>query len=359
MRPVLLDIWGITFPSYYTMLTVGFMVCTWLTLREIKRVGLNADDFLDMSLYMLIAGLLGARLLHVFADGYFWDYVHLCTDPLLVDVPSFIHVPCAVDADCLSADAGALCHPDTGRCHPARDCLAPLKFWHGGLAFLGGFLGAVGVAVLFMRKRKMPFWQVADISGFGVALGLVFGRAGCLLSGCCFGAPSDGPLTLRFSGYVTRLGPNATCPPNYDLVSTPTGDVCAFGRPAFLDHVEHGHLALGSDLSLPVHATQIYEGAFCLLLFLWLYLWRRKRIAFPGQLFWEFCLYYSVGRFAVEFLRADDRGLWFGDLLSTSQLLGLPVMAAAIWYLWIRKRPPVAPAPPPAEPDPPDPAEAP
>lgn len=334
MRPVLIDLWGFTIPSYYTLITIGFVLAMYLGWRESKRLGINQSDWLDMSLYVLIAGMIGARILHVFADGFLMDYVHLCTDPLKVEVPSFIHVKCDSDAACVAADAGGLCHPDTGRCHPARDCFAAFRFWSGGLAFLGGFIGATAFGIWFIKRRGMDLAKTMGAGGFAVPLALAFGRAGCLLSGCCFGAPTEGPLGIRFDGYVKTVGPDNTCPPRYDLVHTEGGEtVCAFGRPAFMEHVKHDHLAMGSKESLPVHPTQAYESGFAFLIFLYLYLWRRKRVRFASQAFWEFCAIYGVGRFVIEFFRADARGLWFGEVISTSQLIGLPLVAIGVWRL--------------------------
>ncbi len=334
MHPILLKIGDFTLPSYYTLLTVGFLTAVWLAWRECQRVGVDPDDFLDLSLWCLVAGLLGARLLHVFADGFFWDYVHLCTDPLRVDVPSFIHVKCANDAACVAADAGALCHPDTGRCHPGRDCFASLKFWQGGLAFYGAFIAAVPFALFFTRRRGMDRGRVLDIAAFGFPIGQAFGRAGCFLAGCCFGRTTEGPLGVRFKGYVAKLGPDTTCPPGYDLVATEAGqEICAFGRPAFMSHAEHGHLDIGSKLSLPVHPTQLYESGFALLAFFYIYFWRRTHSRFGGQAFGEYALAYGGFRFVVEFFRDDARGLWFGGLVSTSQLVALPIIAGAAWFL--------------------------
>ncbi|MCA9537496.1 MAG: prolipoprotein diacylglyceryl transferase [Myxococcales bacterium] len=340
MRPILFEIGGIEFPSYFTLLTVGYAIALVLALRQAKKVGVDRDDMLDLGLYMLFAGLIGSRLLHVLADGYFWDYVHLCTDPLKVDVPSFIHVKCDSDAACVAADAGALCHPINGRCHPAKDCLAALAFWQGGLAFLGGFIACLPVGIWFIRRRKMSFWKVADLAAFGIPFGLIFGRMGCFLSGCCYGAQHDGPLSLRFGGYLARLGPDATCPPHYLRINTPDGMACAFGRPAFLDHAKHGLLSPGADLSLPVYATQIWSALLALGIFLWIYFYRRRHPGYAGKAFFEFIVLYGVGRFIIEFFRADDRGLWFGDLLSTSQILALPLVAWAGWLWWKRRAAP-------------------
>lgn len=338
MRPVLFELFGVAVPSYYTLMALGFGLALYLGWRESKRVGIDPDDFLDFGLYMLLAGLIGSRILHVFADGYFWDYVHLCTDPLQVEVPQFIHVPCATDADCVAKEAGALCHPETGRCHPARDCFAAFAFWQGGLAFIGGLLACIPVGLYIIRKRGMGYPRVADIAAFGVPIGLAFGRIGCFLSGCCFGGITPGPAGVRFSGYLAPLGPDATCPANYQRIELADGgQACAFGRPAFLEHAEHGLLEYGADLSLAVHPTQLYESLLAFAIFGYIYFWRRTRRRYAAQAFHEFCLLYPVGRFVIEFFRADDRGLWFGDAISTSQLLGIPLFAWAVWRLWVNR----------------------
>ncbi len=334
MHPVLLKIGDFTLPSYYTLLTIGFLAAVWLAWREAQRVGVDPDDMLDLSLWCLVVGLLGSRVLHVFADGFFWDYVHLCTDPLKVDVASFIHVKCINDAACVTADAGALCHPETGRCHPGRDCFAALRFWQGGLAFYGAFIAAVPFSLWFMRRRGMANWKVFDIAAFGFPIGQAFGRLGCYFAGCCFGRTTTGPLGVQFSGYVARLGADSTCPKGYDLVATVAGEkICAFGRPAFMHHAEHDLLTVGSKLSVPVHATQLYEAFFALGIFVFIWFWRRPRSRFDGQAFWEYALAYGSFRFVVEFFRDDERGLWFGDLVSTSQLVALPIVAVALWGL--------------------------
>ncbi|MCB9524809.1 MAG: prolipoprotein diacylglyceryl transferase [Myxococcales bacterium] len=331
MRPILFEVFGVAIPSYFTLLTGGFLLCLLLAYRDAPRLGLDPEDVLDLGLWVLLAGLFGARLLHVVADGFFMDYVHLCTDPLQVDVPSFIHVPCAVDGDCVAAQAGALCDPAAGRCHPARDCFAWLKFWQGGLAFFGGLLAALAVGLRFMARRGMARARVLDLGGFAVPLALGVGRVGCFLAGCCFGQPTAGPFGVVFDGAVRALGPNATCPPGWDRVATVAGDaICAVGRPAVLEQAEQGLLHAGAHGSLPVHPTQLYEAALALALFVGVYALRRRLV---GRAFWVFAAGYGAGRFAIELLRADDRGLWLGGALSTSQLIAVPVVAYALYRL--------------------------
>lgn len=342
-------------PSYFTLLMVGFMIAIYIAWRRSTRFGIDPDDLLDLSLYMLLAGLVGARLLHVVADGYFTDYVHLCTDPLQVEVPSFVHVSCQADADCVSADAGALCHPDLRTCRPARDCFAALKFWQGGLAFYGGFILAVAIGVRFIWKRRIVFGRMADLCAPSIAFGLIWGRTGCLLAGCCFGTVTESAVGLSFPGTARLPTAAGACPKDFDLIVTEAGEkLCAIGSPAFVQHIKAGLIHPPVHHSLPVHPTQLYEAVFCLLLTLYLFFWRSRHVRFGTQVWWEMCGLYALGRFVIEYFRNDDRGLWLGGVLSTSQLIALPFMVVSAWYLWQGLRRPAVPdpyglQPPPAE----------
>jgi hypothetical protein len=72
---------------------------------------------------------------HVIADGYFWDYVHLCTDPARVDWK-------VEQALCVPRYHGVW-DAAKGVCHPVEtDCFAWAKFWAGGLTYYGGFIAA-------------------------------------------------------------------------------------------------------------------------------------------------------------------------------------------------------------------------
>lgn len=351
MHPWLTDPDGyFPLPSYFTLLMVGFMLAIYIAWRRSDRHNIDRDDLLDMSLYMLVAGLVGARILHVFADGYFMDYVHLCTDPLQVEVPSFIHVACKADSDCVLAGAGALCHPTALTCRPEGDCFAALKFWQGGLAFYGGFILAVAIGVGFIRKHRIRFPNMADLCAPSIAFGLIWGRTGCLLSGCCFGHVTDLPVGLRFPGEARLPGPAGACPKDYDLLTTAAGEkICSIGSPAFTQHLKDGLLHLPAHQSLPVHPTQLYEALFCLALTLYLFFWRARHVRFGGQVWWEMCGGYALGRFLIEYLRNDDRGLWLGGLLSTSQLIALPIILVSAWHLWggLRRPPEASPYGPP------------
>src|SRR5687768_10436273 len=90
----------VEFPSYMTMLMIGFTLAIWLARREEDRNGKNGDRIVDLGLWMLVCGVLGARLLSVLADGKLMDFVHLCTDPKLVPAIDAKVARCTENAQC-------------------------------------------------------------------------------------------------------------------------------------------------------------------------------------------------------------------------------------------------------------------
>jgi phosphatidylglycerol:prolipoprotein diacylglycerol transferase len=131
------------------------------------------------------------------------------------------------------------------------------------------------------------------MAGIVVPLGLAFGRMGCLLAGCCFGARTDGALGLSFPA----------------------------GSPASESQWKAAELSSMHLPSWPVHPTQIYESAGSLVIACACLVYAHPRKRFDGQVFLLSVVLYAALRFALEILRRDDRGGLFG--LSTSQLIGL------------------------------------
>jgi phosphatidylglycerol:prolipoprotein diacylglycerol transferase len=284
------------FPAYFVLLLTGFLLATVMGAIWARRVGQDPDVIVDLGLAMVLAGIAGGRLLHVFADGQFMDYVHLCTDPSKVEW----HL---TRQQCLSPEYGGTWDFAKNVCRPKEaDCLAWAKFYAGGLAYYGGFGGASLAAWYLLKTDRFPFWKAADMAGMVVPVGLGFGRLGCLLAGCCFGKPWDSSWAVTFPG----------------------------GSPASEAQHKLKLLKNATHESLAVHPTQIYESlaSFAIAAFLILYLHGRKR--YDGQVFLAFVALYAGARFLIETVRADDRGSLFG--LSTSQLVGLLLLGGA-YYL--------------------------
>ena len=295
MYPTLIEIFGQPLPAYFTFLLVGFGLAIGLAQRQAKRFGLDHDTVIDLGLYALVWGVIGSRILHVFADGYFWDYVHLCTDPSQV-AWQITEARCAQVEGVWDAAANV--------CRPAgRDCFAWAAFWRGGLAYYGGLIGAGAFGLWFLRKESFPIGKGVDLVGLVIPLGLFFGRLGCFFGGCCFGTTVDAGAfgAVRF--------------PSWSAASE--------------SQWKRGLLPHPSDLSLPVHPTQLYEAAGCLLIFALGMLVVQPRKRFDGQVMLFFLVGYAVLRFVLEWLRDDDRGLYFG--LSTSQWIGVAMVGLAVW----------------------------
>ena len=293
MRPELFRLFDVGFPSYFVLLLSGFVFATALGVLWARRIGMNPDVVVDLSLAMLLSGVAGSRILHVLADGHFMEYVHMCTDPSLVDWPF-------EKAECMSATYDGVWDAARGVCHPrTTDCFAWAKFWAGGLTYYGGFLGATAAAVVLLKRDRFPFWKAADMAGFAIPMGLGFGRMGCLLAGCCFGSVTKLPWGLSF-------------PPR---------------SPASDEQAKNHLLETARMWSEPVHPTQVYESAASLVvaaICLYVVLPRKR---YDGQVFAASLALYAFARCVIEVLRRDDRGGVLG--LSTSQLIGIGLMIAA------------------------------
>ncbi|HEX2676702.1 MAG TPA: prolipoprotein diacylglyceryl transferase [Polyangiales bacterium] len=297
MWPTFGSLFGEPISAYFVMLMIGFSVATLIAARAAKRAGLDHDVIIDLSLLSLIAGVAGGRLLHVIADGYFMDYVHLCTNP---DAVIWKTVETAGECRHLEGrwdTASSLCHAVT------RDCFAWAEFWNGGLAYYGGLVVATAAGIAFLKREKFPVGKGVDLVGAVLPVGIFFGRLGCFLGGCCFGSETRGALGVSFPA----------------------------GSPASDSQFQHGLLDSKELASLPVHPTQLYESLGCLAIAAWLLLYLLPRKRFDGQVLLAFLGSYAVLRFGIEYLRADDRGALLG--LSTSQLIGV-LIVAAVAVVW-------------------------
>ncbi len=175
--------------------------------------------------------------------------------------------------------------------------------------FYGGFILASLVALVYVRRHHMPLGKVADLVAPPLALGQAIGRLGCFAAGCCYGKACDLPWAVTFTDpRAARL--------------------------------------TGVTLDVPLHPTQIYHAlADLAILAITAALMRRRR--FEGQVFWVYVLSYAVLRFVVEFFRGDTvRGLYFGQRLSTSQIIAVPAAILAIAALvHLGRRAPASPRP--------------
>ena len=325
VRPILFSfhlplVGEVTFPAYFTLLTLGFGLAMWMTWRESRRIKLDPDLIIDANLWMIIWGIIGARVLHLVADGHFHEYVDLCLNPKAVKAVDALVSRCTADAQC---GYDYLCDTARSVCYPPRDCLAAVKVWRGGLAYYGGFLFAVAFGVWYVLRNRMPLGRVADLAGPAIPLGLFFGRMGCFLNGCCYGKETSSSFGVVFP----RLGA------------------------VWRAQLDAGRIT-PTEAAHAVHPTQLYEAIACLAISAFLIYVVRPNKRRDGDVWAGLLILYAVARSVIEVFRDDDRGVFFGGWVSTSQLISLPLLAIGIGLLWYTRRPasPAAPAPAPSPP---------
>jgi len=175
-----------------------------------------------------------------------------------------------------------------------------LQIWKGGISLLGGFSGAIAVALPEMRKRRLSFWKVMDAAAPGMALGVVVGRIGDLIVADHLGKPTSFAL-----GYL--------CPP----AGIETASPCLPGPGAV------------------VHHTALYDLCLTLVLLGLLLLLRRKP-RYDGFLILVFGVAYGIQRLVEDFLREDVRH--FG--LTGSQWTACATGLLCLYALIFRRRTP-------------------
>jgi phosphatidylglycerol:prolipoprotein diacylglycerol transferase len=206
MFPRLFHIGSFYLPTYGVVLAIAYLTGIWLLRRKAVAEGLPDQKILDLSLYILASAILGAKLMLVIVE---WRRY---------------------------------------KAHPA-DLVEVLR---SGGVFYGGLICATVVGIWYLRKHRLPAWQVTDMAAPSIALGEAIGRWGCFAAGCCYGKPSDGPLRVTFTD-------------------------------------PFAHDAVGTPLNTPLHPTQLYLSLNSLLIFLVLQ-WAYKRRSFDGEVFWLYVL---------------------------------------------------------------------
>ena len=184
--------------------------------------------------------------------------------------------------------------------HPGdfESVLDVFKVWQGGISLLGGFIGAIAMAMPGMKKRGISFWKIMDASAPGMALGVVIGRIGDLIVGDHLGKATD-----LFIGY--------RCPP----LDVDTASPC--------------------DPGVLVHQTALYDLVLTLGLLALLLVLRRKP-RYDGFLIMVFGAVYGAQRLFEDFLRDDVRR--FG--LTGSQITAIVlIIVCGGWLLFGRRTP--------------------
>ncbi len=155
-----------------------------------------------------------------------------------------------------------------------------------GFVVYGGIIGGIGVGYLYCRIRKLEFLKYFDLVMPSIAIAQGFGRVGCMFAGCCYGRETDSWFHVIYE--TSDFAPNG-------VALIPTQMIMAL--------LNFAH--------------------FFILVFL-----AKKIVKYSGQVAGFYLVFYSIGRFFLEYLRNDPRGEV--KMLSTSQFISLFILLAGV-----------------------------
>jgi phosphatidylglycerol:prolipoprotein diacylglycerol transferase len=174
--PILLSLGHFHLRWYSLIVITAIFVGVWLAVREAGRKGFNSDVIANSSLWIVSAGLIGARLFHVIDH---WSDVF------------------------------------------AADPVRALYIWEGGLAIWGGVLGGLVAAAILARIHHWKLSRLLDALVPGVVLAQAVGRLACIITGDSIGKPTNGPFGFAYTSpnaMVPQLGVYYTPTPVFEIL---------------------------------------------------------------------------------------------------------------------------------------------
>jgi phosphatidylglycerol:prolipoprotein diacylglycerol transferase len=265
MHPICFNIGPLPIHSFGVMMGLGFLagLFNWVWLG--KREGKDYAYCADLLFWIMISGIIGARVANVVSD-----FRYYMENPVRI-----------------------------------------LEIYRGGLVYYGGFVASVIAIVLFARARHERLVSVLDFVAVSLPLAHAFGRVGCFLNGCCHGIEYNGFLGVRYPGYPADSLP-------------------------WMDQYDRGLVSWNTPLSLPVVPVQLIEAA-CNIILYGLLVWAYRRRTRDGYVSVLYLLTYPVVRFALEFLRGDERMPWLGGL-NVAQAVSIGLFACGLaLLLWVSR----------------------
>ncbi|MBO3444639.1 prolipoprotein diacylglyceryl transferase [Clostridium sp. CCUG 7971] len=240
MDRVAFSIFGIDVMWYGVLMATGMILGTLIAIKEAKRVGIKEENVLDLAIYAIPAGLLGARLYYVIFN---WEYY-------------------------------------------SQNVSQILNFRGGGMAIHGALIGGILTGYIFTKIKNINFWKMADTVLLGMPLAQAIGRWGNFINGEAHGGPTDLPWGIMVDG-------------------------------------------------VKVHPTFLYESIWNLGIFIFLWIFRKKK-QYEGQIIIYYITLYSLGRFFIEGLRTDS--LMIGPLRMAQVISLAGVVGGIIAHIYLSKK---------------------
>ena len=225
---------------YGIMFAIGFLVATFLALQEAKKRNIKKEIIYDIVFYIITGAIIGARLFYIL---FYW--------------------PEGMPLTLLGAFA----------------------VWEGGLAFFGGFIGALAGGYIYIKKNKLNFWVYTDIFTVPLVIGHIFGRLGDYFIGGHPGKVTDLPWAI------------------------------------YLDNALRHPVVLYEIIGLVIIAVILLN--------------LKKLKLFNGFLFSSYVILYSIQRMILDFFRIESTDpRYFG--LTPTQYIVIVLFIIAVYFIIIR-----------------------
>jgi len=151
--PVIFNIGSLEIRWYGLIMALSFLIGSFIAVKLGKKRNLSKDQVYDFLLYLIPLSIIFARLFHVFV--YNFDY--------------YIQNPLQI-----------------------------VQIWKGGVSLFGGLLGALLAALIFSKKRKIKFYDLADVFIIPLSFGIIFGRIGNFINQELYGKITNLPWAIKF-----------------------------------------------------------------------------------------------------------------------------------------------------------------
>lgn len=243
--PVLWHIGGFELRWYSLAIILAVIAAVVIAAHRGKKRGIASDEIYSLMPWILIGGLVGARLFHVIDN-----FSYYVANPFQI-----------------------------------------LMFQQGGLAIWGGLAGGGIAGIVYARQRHIPLGRLVDVLTPALLVAQIIGRLGCIVNGDAYGGVTDLPWAFIY------IHPDSLIPENLR--------------------------------GLPTHPYPIYEmiwNGISLLIILRLERYLKKN----GLLFLSYLSLYSMGRFALTFVRQESTLLWG---LQQAQVLAIAMLVVSLAML--------------------------
>lgn len=252
MDPVFIHLGPFAIRWYGLLISTGIAAAVIVAYRESQYQGIDPEHILNLAVIGIPAAVVGARLYYVLFSGNLRDYL---SNPLEI-----------------------------------------LAVWHGGLAIHGGLIAGILAGYFYVRKYRLDFWKLGDITAPCFALGQAIGRWGNFFNQEAHGGPVSPEFISRFPEFIQRG--------------------------MFIDGQYY-------------HPTFLYESLWDFGIFLFLIFARRREWVNKGDIFLGYVVLYSIGRFFIEGLRTDS--LMAGPF-RVAQLVSIAGIIVGLSLIYYRRR---------------------